>query len=214
MPQTHPHKQVSVRFNKICQGMLNIGLHRMMRRHASNLKRIKSQLPRRESERRNHALAKHADILTCIETRMSMLSMTYTKYIDLNLCCFIPGKIVDEVMAILSLINSTTRPLRAHEVLQELRDISSMAIDHFDDKIAPTLKKSFCDMSTLKLNQSMFQSECPDRCLVRSVRVYNQSGHHHHQLCRQSHRTRASANQHQGCRPSITQHSSMSRAAR
>lgn len=27
---------------------------------------------------RNHPLAKHSDILTCIETRISMLSMTYT----------------------------------------------------------------------------------------------------------------------------------------
>lgn len=36
--------------------------------------------------------------------------------------------------------------LRTHEVLQELRDISSMAIDHFDDKIAPTLKKAFGEL--------------------------------------------------------------------
>lgn len=42
---------------------------------------------------RNHPLAKHSDILTCIETRISMLSMTYTKYIEVNLCCFIPGKV-------------------------------------------------------------------------------------------------------------------------
>lgn len=42
---------------------------------------------------RNHPLSKHSDILTCIETRMSMLSMTYTKYIEVNLCCFIPGKV-------------------------------------------------------------------------------------------------------------------------
>lgn len=42
---------------------------------------------------RNHPLARHADILTCIETRMSMLSMTYSKYIEVNLCCFIPGKV-------------------------------------------------------------------------------------------------------------------------
>lgn len=42
---------------------------------------------------RNHPLAKHSDVLTCIETRISMLSMTYTKYIEVNLCCFIPGKV-------------------------------------------------------------------------------------------------------------------------
>lgn len=156
----------------------------MIKRHTFHLKKIKSQLPRRESERRwvehtfanlqptfwsviaifslqrNHALSKHADILTCIETRISMLSMTYTKYIDMNLCCFIPGKIIDEVVCILKLVDTTNRPLRAHEVLQELRDISSMAIDHFDEKIAPILKKSFCDLSTQKFGSNFYQSTC------------------------------------------------------
>lgn len=150
--------QVSVRINKLCQGMLNIGFNKMIRRHGQNLKRIKALLPRRESERRTHTLAKHSDILTCIETRISMLSMTYKKYMDVKLCCFIPGKIIDEVLQILVLINSATKPLRSHEVLQELRDISSMAIDHFDDKIAPQLKKS-SEYHLHKPSASLYQSE-------------------------------------------------------
>lgn len=32
--------------------------------------------------------------------------------------------------------------MRAHEILQELRDISSMAIEHFDEKIVPDIKKT------------------------------------------------------------------------
>lgn len=122
----------------------------MIRRHAANMKAIKAQLPRRESERRNHPLSKHSDILTCIETRISMLSMTYTKYMDLDLCCFIPGRIVDEVLNILRIVEQTASsktPLRAHEVLQELRDISSMATDHFDDEIAPILKQRYLNQS-------------------------------------------------------------------
>lgn len=55
---------------------------------------MKAKLPRRESERRNHPLARHVDILSAIETRLSLLSMTYSKYIDLGLCCFIPGKVI------------------------------------------------------------------------------------------------------------------------
>lgn len=55
---------------------------------------VKAKLPRRESERRNHPLARHVDILSAIETRLSLLSMTYSKYIDLGLCCFIPGKVI------------------------------------------------------------------------------------------------------------------------
>uniref|UniRef100_A0A1Q3F1L5 Putative f-box only protein 28 n=1 Tax=Culex tarsalis TaxID=7177 RepID=A0A1Q3F1L5_CULTA len=127
--------------DQVCQSLLNRGFLKMIKRHNANLKAIKLQLPRRESERRNHPLAKHSDILTCIETRISMLSMTYSKYVDKDLCCFIPGKVIDEVFNILKLIEGTSKPLRAHEVLQELRDISSMAIEHFDENIAHRLKR-------------------------------------------------------------------------
>ncbi len=72
-----------------------------------------------------------------------MLSMTYTKYMELELCCFIPGKVVDEVLKILRIVENSKGPLKPHEILQELRDISSMAIEHFDEKIAHLLKKSF-----------------------------------------------------------------------
>lgn len=88
-------------------------------------------------------VSKHSDVLTCIETRLSMLSMTYQKYMKNGTACFIPGKVIDECYKILRSISVTdTKNLRAHEILQELRDISSMAIEHFDEKIVPDLKKS------------------------------------------------------------------------
>jgi F-box protein 28 len=72
--------------------------------------------------------------------------MTYQKYIQNGTACFIPGKVIDECYKILRSISTstgdTTRNLRAHEILQELRDISSMAIEHFDEKIVPDIKKS------------------------------------------------------------------------
>ena len=101
---------------------------------------VKAKLPRRESERRNHKLSRHCDILTAIETRISLLSMTFLKYVDLNLCCFIPGKVIDEIISVLRTIKQDENPPRAYEILQELRDISSMAMEYFDDKIVPTLK--------------------------------------------------------------------------
>ena len=135
----------------------------MEKYHAQCLRAVKSQLPRRESERRSHPLARHCDILTAIETRISMLSMTFIKYVDLNLCCFIPGKVIDEIFRVLRLIRDSKTPPRAHErlqqlslirdsktlpraheILQELRDISSMAMEHFDEKILPDLKHSIC----------------------------------------------------------------------
>ncbi|XP_011302514.1 F-box only protein 28 [Fopius arisanus] len=131
-------------FDRTCQQMLNRGFSLMEKYHGQCLKNVKSQLPRRESERRNHALARHADVLTAIETRISMLSMTFMKYVNLHLCCFIPGKVIDEILRVLRLIKDTKFPPRAHEILQELRDISSMAMEHFDEKILPVLKQSAC----------------------------------------------------------------------
>jgi F-box protein 28 len=82
-----------------------------------------------------------------------MLSMTYQKYINHGTSCFIPGKVIDECYKILRMISVTdTRNLRAHEILQELRDISSMAIEHFDEKIVPDIKKSRPDAGNLSIS--------------------------------------------------------------
>ncbi|KPP77318.1 hypothetical protein Z043_103269 [Scleropages formosus] len=133
---------VCKRMDMICQRMLNQGFLKVERYHSLCQKQVKAQLPRRESERRNHSLARHADILAAVETRLSLLNMTFMKYVDSNLCCFIPGKVViDEIYRVLRYVNSTRAPQRAHEVLQELRDISSMAMEYFDEKIVPILKK-------------------------------------------------------------------------
>lgn len=139
------YRRVSRHFNACCQRLLNQGFFRAERFHAQCLKAVKKQLPRRESERRTHPLARHCEILTSIETRLSLLSMTFMKYMDMNLCCFIPGKVIDEIFRVLRLVQGagngcTTTPPRAHEILQELRDISSMAMEHFDERIAPGLK--------------------------------------------------------------------------
>lgn len=65
----------------------------MERRHSAIYKRVKSLLPRRESERRAHRLSRHCDILSALETRISMLNMTFSKFIECQLCYFIPGKV-------------------------------------------------------------------------------------------------------------------------
>lgn len=87
---------------------------------------------------------------------------------------------IDEVTHILDSITNiksgegvfkeTDRPLRAHEVLQELRDISSMAIDHFDEKISPALKIALNERPFLK-SSTLSQSHC--KCLVKFFLVEN-----------------------------------------
>lgn len=61
------------------------------------------------------------------------------------------------------------KPLRTHEVLQELRDISAMAIDHFEEKIAPTLKKAYCELPARSLlNYSTVQFQCKQPSHIRT----------------------------------------------
>ena len=66
----------------------------------------------------DHPLARHCDVLTAIETRISLLSMTFMKYVELDLCCFIPGKVIDEIYAVLRSVNSSKTVNRSCEVLQ------------------------------------------------------------------------------------------------
>ena len=85
--------QVCRHFDKVGQLYLNQGFRKLCSFHSSCSKQLKAQLPRRESERRTHPLARHCDILSAVETRLSLLAMTYMKYIEMQLCCFIPGKV-------------------------------------------------------------------------------------------------------------------------
>lgn len=48
--------------------------------------------------------------------------------------------------------------MRAHEVLQELRDISSMAIEHFDEKIVPEIKKNRPEATQMTFYDMMLTS--------------------------------------------------------
>ncbi|XP_067942768.1 F-box only protein 28-like isoform X2 [Watersipora subatra] len=115
-------------FNRIGIDSLNQGFTLVQKYHSDIQREVKNKLPRRESERRDHKYNRHAEILSAIETRVSLLQITYAKYIEAGYSCFIPGKVAAD-------------PPRSHEVLMELRDISSMAMEHFEDKILPSLKK-------------------------------------------------------------------------
>jgi len=151
-------RRVNKRFDMICKSMLNKGFRSVERYHAKCIKEVKTKLPRRESERRDHPLARHNDILTAIETRISLLSMTFMKYVDLGLCCFIPGKVIDEIFRVLTNLKKVESLGRSCEVLQELRDISSMAMEYFDEKIVPDLKSKFPGYSPVRLTNGSYLS--------------------------------------------------------
>lgn len=58
-------------FDRICRQQLNMGIQKVEHVQSQYLKKLKAQLPRRESARRNHPFARHCDILTAIDTRYS-----------------------------------------------------------------------------------------------------------------------------------------------
>nr|CAH7755992.1 unnamed protein product [Callosobruchus chinensis] len=105
---------INLKFNEVGSKLLSRGFIQLEKKHAAIYKRVKSMLPRRESERRLHPMARHSDILQAVETRISMLNMTYMKYIESNLLCFIPGKVLDEMKHVLSLVEGDHAPPRTH----------------------------------------------------------------------------------------------------
>lgn len=173
--ETSSARPVSKKFDSLCRARLNEGLNQVDRLHSQIHREIKGKLPRRESERRNHVLARHVDVLGAVETRLSLLNMTYSKYIEMGLCCFIPGRVLDEIFHVLRKIQTLANPPRAHELLQELRDISSMAIEHFDEKIAPLLRKpqriSFMDSLESLTNEEKTGKSKPRRSNSVTLRI-------------------------------------------
>ena len=85
--------------------------------------------------------------------------MTFMKYVDAEMVCFFPGRVIDEIYQVLSRIKMDKNPPKAYEMLQELRDISSMAMEHFDEKIVPGLKPNPTNPSFLLTQLSSTSSK-------------------------------------------------------
>ena len=99
--------------------------------------------------------------------------MTYYKYTVLGVFCFIPGKVIlekplmwlfmtdccviqvlDECYRVLREVVVHKNPPKSYELLQELRDISSMAMEHFEEHIVPTMKRNQLISSAIRNNSS------------------------------------------------------------
>ena len=123
-----------------CGSHLNRGFLNAEKYHTQLTKKIQSRLPRSGSERLNHPLIRHRVVLLQIGDRIYILQLTFTKYIDAEACCFIPGKVIDELFEVLRKVSATDAEIPpSYEVLQELNVLSSMAVEYFDEEIVPTL---------------------------------------------------------------------------
>jgi len=128
------------RMNEIAAGRLNSIFQLLQNRMLVRFQAIKSQMPRRESARRNHPLSRECDIVETLHMRLTLLQMTFGKHIERKHICFFPGEILDEVFRILRYIQCTLTPLgRTYKVTDELFDLSTMAMEYFKDNIEPSL---------------------------------------------------------------------------
>lgn len=130
-------------FNKVCGGLLTKGFIHLEKKHASIYRIVKGLLPRRPSERRTHlVVSRYSEILQGMETRIRMLSVTYMRYVEQHFVYFIPGKVLDEIQRLLNLIEQKFNPPNnSNTLLEELRDLSSMAMEHFDEHILPIIQR-------------------------------------------------------------------------
>uniref|UniRef100_A0A1B6DZM8 F-box domain-containing protein n=1 Tax=Clastoptera arizonana TaxID=38151 RepID=A0A1B6DZM8_9HEMI len=160
-------RMVSRRFDCSCKILLNRGFLSAEKLRKKSFTAIRASLPRRESERRHHPMSRQCDILSALETRMALLSLTFSKYILGNQFCFIPGKVLDEIFEVLHLVNNS-RPFTilpsSHEILQELRDISSMAMEYFEEEIVPKNNHLVSDRSKTSSKNLISESSSIRMC--------------------------------------------------
>lgn len=126
------------RLNELCAARLNSTFQRLQNNMLVRFQTIKSQMPRRESARRTHHLARECDIVEILHMRLTLLQMTFGKHIERKHICFFPGEILDEVFRILKYIASTQALGKAYKVTDELYELSDMAMEYFTEHIKPT----------------------------------------------------------------------------
>ena len=88
-------------------------------------------------------------------------------------------QVLDEIYRILKFVRVSPNPPRAHELLQELRDISSMAMEHFDEKIVPNLREQMPETSKLRQMWSTVNSDAGNWNWNSTSATFRFKGVHH-----------------------------------
>lgn len=156
--QIGAQRKLCKRFEVIGSGVLNSAFQRLQNQMLNRFQSIKAQMPRRESARRKHPLARESDIVETLHMRLTLLQMSFGKHIERKHCCFFAGEILDEVYSILTYIQKTPNLGRAYKVTDELFDLSTMAMEYFKEHIEPRLPEityfgsDFLDMTSTRFS--------------------------------------------------------------
>ncbi|KAI6183187.1 F-box domain-containing protein [Aphelenchoides bicaudatus] len=171
-----PVRQVNHFFKRNVEKRLNDSFVRLGRELSDFSLQMKRRLPKKESQRKEHPLHRYSEIINQLETRHTLLSMTYKKYIDAQISCFIPGKVLDLCFNVLNMIrnyvkNEVYMQLNAINILRDVRDYSTMASEHFDQYIVPILNKRMQNPSFIRqsLDSGRFLSPLMRSNIISSV---------------------------------------------
>lgn len=85
--------QTCKRFEQIGSNILNSTFQRLQNQMLQRFQAIKGQMPRRESARRKHPLARESDIIETLHMRLTLLQMSFGKHIERKHCCFFAGDV-------------------------------------------------------------------------------------------------------------------------
>lgn len=79
--------------NQTCITILNSTFSKLQTQLMKRFQDIKKVMPRRESARRSHPLSYECDIVETCYMRLSLLQMSFGRYIEHKHCCFFPGAV-------------------------------------------------------------------------------------------------------------------------
>lgn len=126
-------------FDVVCSDILNSEFKCLRNLIQQRLQTLKSQMPRRESARRQHHLSREFDIIETVNMRLSLMQTMFSKHIDRGHCPFFAGQVLDEVRRILHYLKTTPVINFSYKVTDELFDLSTMAVEYFKERIEPSL---------------------------------------------------------------------------
>ncbi|CAF0845497.1 unnamed protein product [Rotaria sordida] len=152
-------RSISKHFHRLCSEQLNRGYFQLEIIIHDLQKQIKTKLPRRESERHKHPLSTKFDIISSLDSRIQWLKLTFGSAIQNSYCCFYPGRLLDEIYSVLDRLKIQQSFSNPCTLLQETRDMSSMAIEHFREQIKPKLQSlRITSLTTIRNNVSTFST--------------------------------------------------------
>ena len=115
-----------------------------------------------------------------MDSRIQWLKLTFGSSIQNSLCCFYPGRVsvntidrfslsldlvllllsfqlLDEIYSVLNQLKTQQTFPNPRTLLQETRDMSSMAIEHFREQIEPKLQQTrFASLAAIRSNLTTF----------------------------------------------------------